>query len=286
MRLSPETAWWAREWEFSSLLEILRLYANAYCRLMVHVSNAAMQIASVNESQRDGEMAEQIIGILVPLLGEMDAECKRIGMEASSNVIGLALERWQDYHDMRLLMTQCASITQVVEKEFKSKVCFILPRSSQEIWANPVKGWEEILKAFPDTQGDVEEMSKCRAFGRDAGAVFHVLLVVEHGLIELGKFVGVVDPKPGWEPTCKAVDKIVNSNRNNLSPQLKEHFSFLELINKDMNSMKAAWRNKVSHAANHLFVMTSDFRPEVAEKIITACHGFMLLMATEGPSKK
>lgn len=124
------------------------------------------------------------------------------------------------------------------------------------------------------------------AFNRYPAAVFHVLLAVEHGIVALGKFVGVADPKPGWDATCSAVEKILQAGRKSAPPDILKHFSFLELVNKDMQSMKMAWRNKVSHAANNLVVMTSDFRPEVAEKIITACRGFMLLVAAEGTNKK
>jgi len=95
--------------------------------------------------------------------------------------------------------------------------------------------------------------------------------------------LGITDPKPGWDATCRAVETAINTRRNQLSPNIREHFTFLELVNKDMQSMKMAWRNKVNHAANNLFVLTSDFKPEVADKIITACQGFMLLLSTEGP---
>lgn len=138
---------------------------------------------------------------------------------------------------------------------------------------------------FPDIAYDVEEMNKCRAFGRDSASVFHVLLVVEHGLIDLGRFLRATDPKQGWDATCKTLAKILSDGRKVAPRHVHRHWDFLELVNKDMQSMKMAWRNKVSHAANHLFLMTSDFRPEVAEKIITACHGFMLLLATEGPQR-
>jgi hypothetical protein len=138
---------------------------------------------------------------------------------------------------------------------------------------------------FPEIADDVEEMNRCRAFGRDAASVFHVLLVVEYGLIDLGKFLRVTDPKQGWDATSKTLAKILSDGRKVAPRYVQRHWDFLELVNKDMQSMKLAWRNKVNHAANKLVVITSDFKPQVAEKIITACHGFMLLLATEGPRK-
>ena len=145
--------------------------------------------------------------------------------------------------------------------------------------------WEAILAVFPDTRSDVEEMNRCMAFNRYPAAVFHVLLAVEHGVVSLGTFLGVTDKKPGWDATCSALDRVLAAGRDKAEPHIRAQFPFLELVNKDIQSMKFAWRNKVTHAANHLFVMTSDFKPEVAEKIIMSCQGFMLLMASEGPNK-
>lgn len=62
-------------------------------------------------------------------------------------------------------------------------------------WGN---GWEAIIARFPDTIIDIEESSKSFAVSRYPGAVFHSLQVVESGLIELGTFIKVNDPKSGW----------------------------------------------------------------------------------------
>ena len=96
----------------------------------------------------------------------------------------------------------------------------------------------------------------------------------------------VKDKKPGWDDCSKALDRVLSAGRLKATRPVKKYFGFLELVNKDMQSMKVAWRNKVNHAANNLFIMTSDFKPEVADKIISAFQGFMHLLATEGPLKK
>lgn len=178
---------------------------------------------------------------------------------------------------------EVARVAQLIADECSKRLYFSLDSDAAAKYLHPLEGWELILEMFPEAQDDVEQMNKCRAFGCDSAAVFHVLLVMEFGLIGLGRFVGVSDPKPGWDATCNAVDKILKGGRTLAVPPIREYFSFLEQINKDMQSMKLAWRNKVSHAANNLGLLTSDFKPEVANKIITAVHGFMLLLATEGP---
>lgn len=279
--------WRQAEWKIVTLLEILRLYADSYCRLAAHLQSAALQITLAEDRESEFEHAKGVISTLVPSLRKMLKECDRLGMEASRDAIAITLKRWNQYHNMRTLMMQCSSLNQTIESELQRRICFILPSSSQRLYEYPCEKWERILAVFPDAREDVEEMNRCMAFNRYPAAVFHVLLAVEHALVSLGKFIGVTDKKPGWDATSKALAQILATGRTPATPaKIRKHFAFLELVNKDMQSMKMAWRNKVSHAANHLFVMTSDFKPEVAEKIITSCHGFMLLLATEGPNRK
>ena len=266
-------------------MEILRLYAEKYCRLAANIEAVGLQSTLADNHLSDYSMAMQLVEGIVPLLEEMKAESERVGLEATSDAISNILQRWKEYGEVRLFKVQTPQLIMTMENELKRKVCFILPRSSQKLYENPCEKWECILEVFPDARGDVEEMNRCMAFNRYPAAVFHVLLAVEYGIVALGKFVGVSDPKPGWDATCSAVEKILQAGRKAAPPEILKHFGFLELVNKDMQSMKQAWRNKVSHAANNLVVMTSDFKPEVADKIVSACHGFMQLMATEGPLK-
>jgi len=244
---------------------------------------AAIQL-TINGDPSDIE--EGSISQLIVALKEIKPDCERLGLEATSDLIKVIVDRWERYHDKRLLMNQCPQLAVCLENELKRRVCFVLPKSSQDRYTTPYQGWEQIVLAFPAAGEDVEEMNYCLAFGRQAAAIFHALLVVEHGVVDLGVLIGVQDPKPGWDATCRLLEKILAAGRSNATEEVRKHFSFLELVNKDIQSMKMAWRNKISHAEGKLVVMTSDFKPQVAEKIISACHGFMLLLATDGPRVK
>jgi len=124
---SREESEW-REWRFADLLEILRLYAGTFCRLAAHLEAVGMQITVSKDDPRDAKTTKKIISTLIPLLVTMQKECERIGLEASVDVISVTLERWRDYHNLQLLMTQCPQIIIALECELKRKVCFILPR--------------------------------------------------------------------------------------------------------------------------------------------------------------
>lgn len=48
-------------------------------------------------------------------------------------------------------------------------------------------------------------MNKCFALSRYTAAMFHAMQIAELGAIELGDYIGVIDPKKGWGATEKSL---------------------------------------------------------------------------------
>ena len=142
-------------------------------------------------------------------------------------------------------------------------------------YQNPTKGWEDIIGRFPETVGDIEEASKCLALSRYAASIFHGLQVVEFGLIDLGYFIGVADPKSGWTSVSNALRKIVGKKYEERTQFERDNFNFLEQVQATVEALKNAWRNKVSHAQGRLALMTPDSSPDIAGDILSAVKTFM-----------
>ena len=107
--------------------------------------------------------------------------------------------------------------------------------------------------------------------------------VVEIGLIELGKLIGVTDPLPGWSATTNRLQNIIKKGHEARTPIERQHFAFLEQMHGTVEGLKNAWRNKVSHAAGKLTLLTVDFSPDVTEEILFATRSFMRRLATDAP---
>jgi hypothetical protein len=167
--------------------------------------------------------------------------------------------------------------------ELSGRIFWVLSTKEHQLYVEPRKGWEIIIERFPNAVGDIEEAERCLAVSRYAGAVFHSVQVVEAGLIELGKLIGVTDPHSGWTAVSNRLKKIIDTKHQDRSPLEQQHFPFLEQIQGTIESLKNAWRNKVSHAQGKLVLMTSDFSPEIAEEILFATRAFMRRLATEMP---
>ncbi len=168
--------------------------------------------------------------------------------------------------------------------EMETKFFFILDSNEAEHYKHPMKGWERVLDRFPQIQVDIEEATKCFAFKRYAAAVFHSLQIVESGVVELGKFIGVQDSKAGWSATTNQLQKLVAKKYSERNDFEKEHCEFFEQVHATVEALKNAWRNKISHVQGRLVLMTADFSSDVAEEILFASRAFMGRLATGLPS--
>lgn len=130
---------------------------------------------------------------------------------------------------------------------------------------------------------DIEEAAKCFALSRYAATVFHSTQVVEAGLIELGKLIGVTDPLSGWTATTNCLQRIIKKGYDARTPFEQQNFAFLEQMHGTIEGLKNAWRNKISHAQGKLTLLTADFSPDVAEEILFATRAFMRRLATDAP---
>ncbi len=168
--------------------------------------------------------------------------------------------------------------------EMVSKSFLALTTSETTYYTHPHKGWEEVIATFQSSITDIEEASKCFALSRYAASVFHSLQVVEIELIELGRVIVVRDPQTGWNATTKRLKTIRETKHPDRTPFQRQHYPFLEQISATIEALKSAWRNKISHAQDRLFLLTSDFTPDVAEEILFASRSFMRRLATDAPT--
>jgi hypothetical protein len=106
---------------------------------------------------------------------------------------------------------------------------------------------------------------------------------MEIGLIELGKFMSIPDPKSGFTAVCNELRRVLDKKYDTLTEFEKANRPFFEQIYGTTEALKNAWRNKISHAQQKLVLLTVDFTPEVAEEILFATRAFMRRLAEDMP---
>jgi hypothetical protein len=148
--------------------------------------------------------------------------------------------------------------------ELEGRLFWSLSANEAHRYMEPREGWGQVIDRFPSAITDIEEMNKCFALSRYAGAVFHSVQAIECGLLDFGTFLNVIDPKSGWTAVCGRLTTLVTKTKYpDLDPQYQKHFAFLEQMYGTIGALNSAWRNKISHAQGRLVLMTSEFSSDV-----------------------
>jgi len=183
----------------------------------------------------------------------------------------------------RAIVGDLKELRERLEDELRSHVFFHLTPQEAEIYEKPVLHWNTVITRFPKTKTDIEDSSKCFAFGMYAAAVFHILLVAEYGIVELGKLFLPAGGRPGWGD-LERLEKISDKKFEDKTPFEKKHSNFLKSLMPLAFGIKDAWRHKLSHVDNKIVWVETDFSARTADEIITTTRGFMRGLAKDLPA--
>jgi hypothetical protein len=265
-------------------LEILRVHAFVFTQMANLSAHAAEYFRGLGDDQPDLDKC----AFYARFLGSHLDQCNQAGLSVTSKQINRMLEALTDKSKMARNSTMASGFFELynrLEDELTTKLFFQIPGNRRTYFDSPRDGWEEVIARFPDTVTDIEEMGKCFALSRYAGAVFHSVNAIEGSLLELGKFLKVEDPLSGWTAVSKKLEQLVLKTKfPDLDPIFQRHFLFLEQTHGTVVALKNSWRNKISHTHGKLVLMTSDFNPDVAEEIMITSRSFMRRLATEMPT--
>jgi hypothetical protein len=265
-----------------TLLELLRFYAETYVDIVKNLHD--WQVCRyIDESQHeDKDTVAPIAKVdkiyVEKLLSETQQACEKIGLQLCSKH---AAELLQNLKWGNVEAREIEALHENISRELSCHFYVGISEDRKKSFCDSLAGWEDIIKCFPASSDDIEEMNKCWALCRYGAAVFHSLLVMEYGLVELGNLLQVTDPKLGWDASCRRLETIVKAGHN--ANQTGLDFGFLEQLNVCIQAVKLAWRNKINHAVGKPAIMGGGFAPYVTEEIISTTRGFMRRLAERLP---
>ena len=289
-RLSP---WGAEPGRLWSLWDIMRRFDVSFYMLMADFL-ARQEYAPVGRIQRwvfnkffgRGEnYEEKDLLQMIRFYRILNDDCKKLGMLASTATVDKILSVLEGqstwYHNASNYSTE---LRDRLEDEFRQRFFLALNLDGARYYSQPREGWVEVIDRYPGAGTDIEEARKCFALSRYAASVFHSLQVVEVGVIDLGRLLGVKDPHPGWTATTAKLKRIIDTKYQDRTPYQRQHIGFLEQTQALTEVLKTAWRNKISHAHGKLTLLSSEFTPEITEEILFASRSFMRRLAVDAPT--
>lgn len=127
---------------------------------------------------------------------------------------------------------------------------------------------EDIDVAFPKISFDITEAYRCLALDRGTACVFHLMRIMEAGLLKIGvDALGVAPETRGWEVILRIAKKNLDGRR---SGDAKD--ALLDQTLAQLYAVKDAWRNPVMH-------VDAKHTTEEAKAILGAAKAFMAKVA-------
>jgi hypothetical protein len=157
--------------------------------------------------------------------------------------------------------------------------------SKDTLYEQPLRKWSAVIERF-NCDLDVEEAGKCLALDRHTAAVFHLMKVVESGVLALQCFLdGKRDPKAHFGSVLSKLETLNTKTAfADLPPDLKPYRTFLIDTLPHLHAVKDSWRNRVCHVDN-IIVPTGAFTCEMAHNVYNCTLGLMSTMVEGLPPK-
>jgi hypothetical protein len=150
-----------------------------------------------------------------------------------------------------------------------------IKRSRADYYQSPDQFGSEVSERFPAAIDDIEGAGRCLALGEGTACVLHLMRVMEVGLKELGRALGI-PYAPSWESYLKQIQSKIADQYPAKTIDWKRDEPFFRDISGDLISVKQAWRNPSMHVVR-------KFSADEAEEIFKAVRSFMIRLAAGLP---
>lgn len=138
---------------------------------------------------------------------------------------------------------------------------------------------------FPGIIQDTEEAARCFVCGRHSACVFHLMRVVEVGVLRVALVAGITDQKPSWGAILQKVEKLVfRTEYKDLPSVVQPNIAFLKDVLPRLQAVQHAWRNKVTHVEDKLIPTTAEANEEICWEVLIATRALMRKLASDVPA--
>ena len=137
---------------------------------------------------------------------EMERFGLRVSVSSAQNIVDILKNR----HYSTNLHDHIMMLRNALHTELNATVFLPIDHSDARFYREPRRDWEEAIQRFPEAIADIEEASKCYALGRHAASVYHSMQIIEIGLLALGRYMNVKDPRSGFTAVANELERLLN----------------------------------------------------------------------------
>jgi len=172
---------------------------------------------------------------------EVSQRCAELGLRVSKGHVDHIHK-----NAARLTNKQVASeiehLDRTIRLEMENHLFFFMPPNQADYYDKSELMGADVLAKFPDLRYDIVEAGNCYAASRSTAVVFHLMRIMEVGVQEFGKKLGVtLVQEKNWQNILDEINKAVKALPK--GPQAVE----MAHAAANLYSVKVAWRNEVMH---------------------------------------
>lgn len=222
----------------------------------------------VGELPRDLDAKELAVSY-EPLFRRIREHCASLGLRTSVLCIDDFLADLGYDLTVQKFGTHVAELGNTIRREMWACYFFHMPSSQAEFYDQKELFGAEVNLKFPTVQYDMVEAGNCYAMGRGTACVFHLMRIMETGVQEFGKKLGVpfTDQK-NWQNILDESNKALKA-----LPSKDPATIALGQASAHLFNVKLAWRNEVMHP-------NDKYTLEEAKDLIAQVRLFMVQLAS------
>ncbi len=254
----PETLW-----------DMLKVKAEPFVEVSELIGQLLGAFVSAPELKPDPAFAKHVTDMLNRMIEQLDA----MGLGTTK----IAAVRARDHINIPdITIGQCRDyIVQVRDRlpDELAQTCLLSlsPREAALFDPSEPLFGTEVEDAFPSASFDISEAGKCRAIGRWAATVMHLMRALEPAIHSLQRAVGVSVPKEQWDQIINQIESSIrNITKKTHTPDEEQWFSEAAT---HFRVIKNAWRNYAMHGRD-------TYDEERASAIYDSVRAFMRHLAS------
>jgi hypothetical protein len=189
-------------------------------------------------------LSPEILKKFVTVLTNIQTSCAALGLTVSVRAVVFAL------HSMRNPSTVFSDLSHTIEQvsnsilwEMEDLHFFHMPTKQAEFYGQIEPFGREVNMKFLRVHYDMVEAGNCFAMGRSTACVFHLMRIMEVGVQEFGKKLGVnLATDKNWQNILDELNKAIRA-----LPTKAHGTVDMSRAAANLYAVKLAWRNEVMH---------------------------------------
>jgi hypothetical protein len=220
------------------------------------------------------ERFEAILPNFRKMLETIKGYCQAFGFPASLDKCRFIIGWMDEFAQPIITEKRIAEIVRMaddlnrtLQSECESEQFYHLSRTKNEYYHGnqfPMN----VRDRFSSAIYDMDEAGKCFALDRFSACAFHLMRVIECGLIELKDILGVERDNPSWHSILKALSKNIDALSDS-----REQEKYRKIVSR-VYAIKDAWRNPTMH-------VEYKYNEEEAREVFDATRNFMKVLCEE-----